>query len=393
MLISRRIRAAAAAVALGAAFASAAVGSATARPILQPSDGDGPATAAHPDLPSMPSDVSDRLCRPSAVAVNYSDALDKLVIGDAQLGGLSDLAWDRHTRSYAATVDNHDDDPSRVWFLRGLSSNPQPVGDPVVLKRADGTPYTGQTADNEGLVVLPDGRFVVSSEVEPSIRIFSAAGTEEQSLPVPQRFAVAPAGQAQQNATFEGLTADRSGRTILASTEGTLSGDTGDGTFRRILVYSRNNGRDGRDHGHGEAGYRVSKQIGYRVDKGMRIPEIQEYAPGKLLIMEAAYDSETGNTVKLYAASLAGARDVSRIKDLADAPQRVLRKKLVADVTRCPDLGATSKEPQLNPLMDNYEAMATAPLRGRLYAVTLLSDDNFSPTQTTRVLNLIIRLP
>jgi hypothetical protein len=370
-------------MALGAVLAAAAAGSAAARPVLDPvEDPAADQAAARPTPAVFPTDAPDRLCRPSAAALGYSDALDKLVVGDAQIGGLSDLAWDPRTRSFASTVDNHDDDPSRVWFFKGLAHDPQPVGDPVVLKRPDQTPYTGQTADNEGLVVLPDGRFVVSSEVEPSIRIFSADGIEQQSLPIPRRFAVAPAGEATQNATFEGLTADRTGRTIIAAMEGTLSGDTGDGTFRRLLVFSQH--RDS---------YRLTRQLAYRADPGLRIPEIQEYAPGKLLIMEAAYDPETGNTIKLYAADLAGARDVSRVKDLADVPRRVLHKKLVADVTRCPDLGATSKEMQLNPLMDNYEAMTTARLGGRLYAVTLLSDDNFSPTQTTRVLDLIARLP
>jgi hypothetical protein len=321
-----------------------------------------------------------RLCPPSAAALSFSDALDKQVVDGATIGGLSDIAYDRRTRSYVSSVDNNGTDPSRLWFYRNLS-DPTPIGDPLVLKAPDGTPYTGQTADNEGLGVLPNGDFVVSSETEPSIRIFSRTGVQEQSLPVPTRFAVAPAGESTPNATFEGLTLGRGGRQIIVSMEGTLSGDTGDGSFRRILVYSKT-----------RQGYRLTKQIGYRTEPGMRIPEVQEYAPGKLLIMEASFTVGVGNTITLYAADISRAADVSGVQDLSTAPQLVVRKRLVADVTSCPDLGATAKETQLNPLMDNYEGMTTRPLGRGSYAVTLISDDNFSQSQTTRVLNLVALL-
>jgi hypothetical protein len=66
-------------------------------------------------------------------------------------------------------------------------------------------------------------------------------------------------------------------------------------------------------------------------------------------------------------------------------------------------MGATAKETQTNPLMDNFEGMAIQPLGGsggrggrsghEVAKVTLISDDNFSATQTTRVVSLAARLP
>lgn len=109
--------------------------------------------------------------------------------------------------------------------------------------------------------------------------------------------------------------------------------------------------------------------------------------------MEASWSADVGNKIMLYAADISRASDVSRVEDLADAPQLVVSKRLVADVTSCPDLGATAKETQLNPLMDNYEGMITRRIGHRLYAVSLISDDNNSDTQTTRVLNLVAMLP
>jgi hypothetical protein len=78
------------------------------------------------------------------------------------------------------------------------------------------------------------------------------------------------AGQATSNATLEGLTISRSGREIVASMEGALSGDvsaSGDATLHRFLVY------DVDKHGT----WQLTKQIAYRTDAGNRIPEVQAY--------------------------------------------------------------------------------------------------------------------
>ena len=325
-------------------------------------------------------------CQPKAIAFGYSDALDKLVVGDATVGGLSDLAVDPASGDYASTVDNHGTDPARVWFFTDLA-HPTVTGDPLVLRRPDGTAYDGTTADDEGLAFLADGRLVVSSETEPSIRVYGTDGVQQASLPVPQRFRVAPAGEATANATLEGLTLSPDKRQLVASMEGTLSGDvptTGaPADFRRFLVYRASG-----------SGWRLAKQVGYRVDDGMRIAEVQSYAPGRLLVLEAAYDPATGNAVRLYAVTgLPSAADVSGVANLSRRPGLVMRKTLVADVVSCPTLGATARQPQANPLMDNYEGMTTYPLGGHLYGVSLISDDNFNPTQTTRVLNLAATLP
>ena len=324
-------------------------------------------------------------CPPSARALGFSDSLDKLSRHGVTLGGLSNLAWDRHTRSWASTVDNHDTDPARVWFFRDLA-HPTVTRDPLVLRRPDGTAYTGLDADDEGLAVLPGGRFVVSSETEPVIREFSRRGRQLSVTRVPHRFRVSPAGQATDNATLEGLTLTRNGW-LVASMEGTLNGDVspgGDDTYRRMLVYAR-----------AGDGFSLRRQIGYRVESGNRIAEVQAYGRDSLLVLEAAYDPETGNTVELYAVPHTGhARDVSRVANLSAAPKRdVLRKRLVADVTACPSLGAPSRQPQTNPLLDNYEGMAVRTGRHHHARVTLISDDNFNPDQITRVLRLAARLP
>jgi hypothetical protein len=338
-----------------------------------------PLAVAHPALAASP----DRACPPGATAVSYSDGLDKLVHDGVTVGGLSDMAWDRRSGAWVSSVDNHATDPARLWFWRN-PGDPGVVRDPLVLRRPDGTPYDGTTADDEGLAVLPDGDFLVSSETEPSIRIFGRDGVQKTSLPVPARFAVAPAGQALPNATLEGLTVTPSGTRIVAAMEGPLSGDT-DATLRRFLVYDR--GRHG--------AWTLTRQIAYRTDPGLRIPEVAAYGPDALLVMEASFDAVNGNGIKLYAVpTVKHAPDVSAVADLATLPARAIpAKTLVADLVKCPTLGAPSREPQANPLLDNYEGMAVTPGRHGRSTIDLISDDNFNPLQFTRVLTLTARLP
>lgn len=338
---------------------------------------------ASSDATSHPSHGTDpRSCPPSARALGYSDALDKLTTDGAEVGGLSALAWDSRRHAYAAIEDHSGDQVSRMWFFQD-AAHPRVTGT-MTLSKPDGTAYDGTDMDAEGLAVLPDGDYLVSSEVEPSIRIFDRTGRQVDELPVPARFRVAPAGEATANATLEGLTISPDGHTIYAAMEGTLSGDissAGVADFRRILVYR---------HQHG--GWALARQIGYRVQPGNRISEAQAY-DGGLLIMEAAYDATKGNSIQLFALHPARARSVDRVSDLGDQPRLVARKTLVSDVTSCPTLGATAKEPQTNPLMDNFEGMAIRPLSRHESEVLLVSDDNFSATQTTRLLRLAARLP
>ena len=263
------------------------------------------------------------LCPPSAVATGFSDALDKLVYDGVELGGLSDLAWDARSRSWVATVDNHGTDPARLWYFRDLA-HPTVWRDPLVLKNADGTEYNGQTSDNEGLAVLPDGDYVVSSETEPSIRIYGRDGVQKQELPVPARFGVTgktPQGQATNNATLEGLTITPDGRTIVAAMEGALSGDvsaSGDATLHRFLVYTADK--------HGA--WKLAKQIAYRADAGMRIAEATAYSDDAFLVEEASFSATAGNAVNLFAVTgLDKAKDVSGIDNLSGAPARDVVKK------------------------------------------------------------------
>jgi hypothetical protein len=79
---------------------------------------------------------------------------------------------------------------------------------------------------------------------------------------------------------------------------------------------------------------------------------------------------------------------VSGLDSLAGS-QAFLPKQLLVDVAACPPMGATAKQPQPNPLLDNIEGMALSPDRRTL---RLISDNNANPVQTTRVYTLAVDL-
>ena len=58
----------------------------------------------------------------------------------------------------------------------------------------------------------------------------------------------------------------------------------------------------------------------------------------------------------------------------------------------CPSLGATAKQPQPNPLLDNIEGHDVTGRTGGRLNLLLVSDDNQNPVQTTRFYSLRVRL-
>ncbi|MFE9449235.1 esterase-like activity of phytase family protein [Streptomyces sp. NPDC006739] len=310
--------------------------------------------------------VEGHACSPSVSLQGFSDTLDKTTYDGTVVGNLSALAVDTDG-SLAALSDR-----SALFGLDARSLQPRSV---VTL--AD---EKGAALDSEGLVVDRDGTRLVTSETEPSIRRYSRDGRILDRLPVPSPLLVAPAGRATANQTFEGLTLLPGGHTLLASMEDAIAGDsTG---IVRFQTWRRHHGR-----------FEPAAQYAYRTDAGLAVPEVQATPDGRLLVLERGFTPGVGNTVRLYAADLGHATDTSGIDRLTGQPGvHLVRKALLTDVADCPSLGATARQPQPNPLLDNIEGMTvTGREHGRL-KVLLVSDDNENPAQTTRFYRLRVRL-
>lgn len=319
-------------------------------------------TAAGPAYANGPQDDA---CSPYVSIDRFSDALDKTTYQGTFVGNFSALAVDRDG-SLAAVSDR-----SALFSLDARTLAPRSV---VAL--AD---ENGAALDSEGLVVDRDGTRLISSEGEPAVRRYSADGKILGRLPVPDALRPAPAGRAVSNGTFEGLTWFRGG--LLASMEYALSGDTAG--IVRFQTWDRHKGA-----------YELAAQYGYRADTGLGVPEVQALPDGRLLVLERGFTSGVGNTVRLYLADPRRATDTSTVENLTGQPGvRLIKKTLLADIAACPDLGATAKQPQPNPLLDNIEAMTvTGRTKGGALKVLLASDDNQNPSQTTRFYHLRVRV-
>ncbi|MEV0177184.1 esterase-like activity of phytase family protein [Streptomyces sp. NPDC050803] len=309
----------------------------------------------------------DHACSPSVSIDRFSDALDKTSYEGTYVGNFSALAVDRDG-SLAAVSDRS--------ALFGLDARTLAPRDVVAL--AD---ENGAALDSEGLVVDRDGTRLISSEGEPAVRRYSADGRILGRLPVPDALRVAPAGRAATNGTFEGLTMLPGGRTLLAAMEYALSGDSAG--IVRFQTWDRHEGR-----------FELSAQYAYRTDTGLGVPEVQALPDGRLLVLERGFTAGVGNTVRLYLADPRRATDTSSVENLTGQDDvRLVKKTLLADIADCPDLGATAKQPQPNPLLDNIEAMAvTGWTKGGRLKVLLASDDNQNTAQTTRFYYLRVRV-
>ncbi|GAB2822426.1 esterase-like activity of phytase family protein [Streptomyces daliensis] len=327
-------------------------------------------------------------CSPRASVAGYSDALDKTEYQGTPVAGLSALARDvdgriaaLSDRSVLFSLDVHTTGGTRT----ARTTRAVPLAD-----------ERGEPLDSEGLVVERDGDRLVTSETEPSVRRYDRAGTLLGRLPVPEALRVAPAGRARANQTFEGLTALRHGRTLTAALEGQLAGDGKDASGRPLVrMQSWDRARDG--------GFRAARQWGYPVDEKLGVAEIAATGDGRLLVLERGYEQGAGNTVRLYLADPRGADDVTRVGELTGQDGTgLVGKTLLADLGDCPDLGAPNPSPQSNPLLDNIEGLAVTGhghghahgyAHGGWLRVLLVSDDNASATQLTRLYALTLRLP
>jgi hypothetical protein len=326
------------------------------------------------------------MCAPGVGFLGFSDALDKQQFQNTDLGGLSALVYDARHEVYYALVDNERETPARFYTLRFSLAGGQ-LGAPQVtavttLRDAGGTPYTGRNFDGEGMALLPDDTLLIASETEPAIRRFALDGRQLAELPVPQRFLVAPRGEAQGNGTFESLALTPNGQSFYTAVEEPLApdGSASDGKNRlRILRYDRQPGGN----------FTPGAQFFYLAEAGQGISDMAALNDQELLVLERGYVPLLGNTVRVYRITLAGAADVGGQASLAAAGLTPVAKTLVFDLASCPPSGARAREPQPNPLLDNFESLAVGPtLPDGRRTLVLVSDDNFSRVQTTRFVAL-----
>jgi hypothetical protein len=347
------------------------------------------ATVAGPGLATTaPLQTGTPECATGVDFFGFSDVLNKRAFEDTSVGGLSALTYDARRGVYYSLVDSGPAATSDASFYtlriptKGATLGTPQVLDVTALKNKSGQPFNASNFDGEGLTLTRTGDLLVSSETEPSIRRFSLDGTLLEELPVPQKFRVAPEGQATRNQTFESLSLSPNSRSLFTAVEGPLASDgkTAEGENRiRILRYE--------DLGPGT--FEAAEEFFYLTEPGQNVVEIVTLSESELLVLERGFVAGEGNTVRIFRVSLRGAEDVIDEPSLATPGLEPVEKELLVDLAACPESGAESPGDQTNGLLDNYESLALGPrLPGGSRTLLLQSDDNFSAGQVTRVVAL-----
>lgn len=336
-------------------------------------------------------------CSPQAVLLDHSDELNKDQIHNEPVVDLSALALT--SENPARVIALTDDDPVRIFPLRlGQAADLQPSIEDTAktLRKANGT-QLDDWFDGEALVLERGKRTVlVGSETGPTIRRFDLVNGQQvgDPFPVPEELRTSPSGGGSMGRTIESLAVSPDGRHLYAGWEGPLAQD-GDARGENILRIQRYKGSPG-------GTYIADEQYAYRSGAGLYLAELVAISDGRLLALERQYAEGLGNAVRIVEISVDAAQDVTGEDSLYRLPADAFaQRQTVFDLADCPAGGPgavkTTENRQVNPLLGNVEGMAlgAAWTEGRyrgwrpLYLVT---DDNGSSKQITRIYSLALRL-
>lgn len=309
-------------------------------------------------------------------------------------GGLSGLTYDADRDTYYAVSDDRSERAAARYYglTIDLTDGRLREGDirfTQVLTLTDqaGQPFPAGSIDPEGIGLGPWGSLYLSSEGAasaspphpPWVAEFSLAGRWQAAAPVPDHFLPAPGRGVRNNLAFESLTISPAGTRLVTATERALVQDgpvlSAAGSPTRLLAWAL-------------PGPEVVGEYVYPVDADKGLAELLALDEGRTyLALERANASGAGFTARLFEASTATATDVAGLPALQDPvsgqplPFVPMTKRLVADI------GALGVVP------DNLEGMTFGPsLPDGRRVLLVVSDDNFSASQTTQLVALAVRL-
>jgi hypothetical protein len=324
-----------------------------------------------------------------------------------EIGGLSSITYDsRRGVYYAISDDQGTIDPVRYYTLDiDVSDGQLDPGDITFLDVTNildpsGAPYAPASLDPEGLTLTHEGSLYFTSEgfaarvppVDPFINRLNLNGYHTRSLVVPDKFLPNSSGTqgVRNNLGFESLNVTPDQQTLVTASEGALAQDgpaanLGQSSLARILEYRLSSGRPGSEYV-----YVVNPVAETPVPPTQfRVNGLVELLPldnlGTMLALERSFSVGApglGNTIWLYEIQTQRATDVSKKTSLLNQVFAPVTKRLILNVEA--DLGI---EP------DNIEGMAFGPALpdGRLPLV-LISDNNFTASQSTQFIVLAVKL-
>lgn len=349
--------------------------------------------------------------RPGAVRLDYLGGVaypSNTLIAPAtglRLGSFSGLAFDRAGGRWLAASDDVQQ-PRLAWLDVEVTSGAPAVSVRGVLTLSASTDAAARAAlarlDMEGLVVLPDGSFVVSNEGhtdrdgvrrQPALLSVSRGGVVTAVSHPPAGYAIV-AGESgsgvRHNLGLESLTRTPDGRLVSGleqplAQDGPVSSASRGGRVR--LIEFRADGaawRPGREWAYdldptpGQAGYGAACQDGENGLAELYALDDRRFIALERACLVGAADAPAFNPVRLYLVDVGGAEDVSSRASLAGAAVRPARKHLLLDLTT-----VVARMPAALATLSNFEGIAEGPpAPDGSRTLLLVSDDNFRATQT-----------
>jgi hypothetical protein len=338
---------------------------------------------------------------------------------ESVVGGLSGIDYDpKEQRYYLISDDRSEKSPARFYTATirldesGLSgvelksvvpllrphgrrypARPAPdMVDPEAIRYDARSGTLLWTNEGERAVSLFD-RFSEPLLVDPSLREARTDGSFMAEFRLPEMFRMTTAESGPRaNLTFEGVSLSPDGASVWLSMEGPLLQD-GPPVSRTAgaLVRMSHQTRSPLSSAAllGQYAYRTDPLPARPLIPGLiaelGVSEILALSNTRLLVLERSYVLGHGLGVRLFEADIAGATDISNIASLRAAGATVvpMKKRLIFDF-------ASLKLPHL----DNIEGMTWGPtLANGKRTLVFVSDDNFSPMQTTQFLAFELTLP
>ncbi len=320
------------------------------------------------------------------------------------VGGLSGIDYDPVSKEWAIISDDKSDHAPARFYLAHIDisgSGPKVTLEHAVpFREEDGSLYPsskagGEVADPEAIRFDPSGKALWwTSEgsgklkLMPFVRETAPDGKFMAKLTLPSMFDMQDAKTTgpRDNLTFEGLSFTPDHDALWLGMESALAQDgpiaTVDaGSIARFTKF------DLSGKVLGQYAYPVdpiqSKTGGPHSDNG--VSEVLALDANRLLVVERSGvegPDKWTMYIRIYEADAAGATDVSGVASLAGASYQPMKKRLILDLSKLPELGS----PTL-PFVDNIEGVSFGPdLPDGHRSLMLVSDNNFNPVQVTQFL-------
>ncbi len=334
-----------------------------------------------------------------------TEYLTGTLFNKVEIGGLSGIVFNKDNNTLYVVSDDQGDKYHPRLYAFNLKVNDGKVlllpKKMLVLKDENQNPFKVNTLDFEGLTILKNGNFIVSSEgnsdknprIPTSIKEFNKKGQFIADWPLADKFKNGSRPDmikgTYRNKALESLTITPDKKVVFTVNEQSLIQDgplvsIEKGGLIRLVRYKRNKNKFVAD---GEFVYPLSalpnpsKVSQLKGDNG--VADLVALNENELLVLERAFIiPPMANVIKIFKVKIEKkSTNVSELHSIKDREITILKKELLLNLS---DIVPVK--------LDNLEGMCLGPkLKDGKQLLILVSDNNFNKRQRTLFLFFTIR--